>query len=269
LKPELIIDVGMHTGRDTEFYLGKGFRVVAIEANPELVAQARRHFANALASGQLVIYEVAIADREGEVDFYVNDAHDDWGTISPSFASRNERFGTHNSVMQVPCTRFQSILAEHGVPYYLKIDIEGADLLCLRALEDFDERPRYLSIEAGLTSIDETRSELAVLARLGYDAFKIVNQAMNASVRCPNPPLEGEFVDYRFDGACSGPFGEEAPGVWRSKRATLRRYRRLLWEQRYFGADGALYRTRLHRLYERLKGEQAGWYDFHARHGAR
>ena len=28
----LIIDVGMHTGRDTEFYLKKGFHVAAVEA---------------------------------------------------------------------------------------------------------------------------------------------------------------------------------------------------------------------------------------------
>lgn len=40
MNNSLIIDVGMHTGRDTEFYLKKGFNVVAIEANPELVKKA-------------------------------------------------------------------------------------------------------------------------------------------------------------------------------------------------------------------------------------
>ncbi len=34
MNKSLIIDVGMHTGRDTEFYLKKGFEVIAIEANP-------------------------------------------------------------------------------------------------------------------------------------------------------------------------------------------------------------------------------------------
>ena len=37
----LIFDVGLHTGQDTAFYLKKGFRVIAIEANP-LLAPARR-----------------------------------------------------------------------------------------------------------------------------------------------------------------------------------------------------------------------------------
>ena len=37
---DLIMDVGMHRGEDAEFYLKKGFRVVGVEANPELVADA-------------------------------------------------------------------------------------------------------------------------------------------------------------------------------------------------------------------------------------
>ena len=35
---DLIYDVGMHKGEDTEFYLRKGFRVIAIEADPDLVS---------------------------------------------------------------------------------------------------------------------------------------------------------------------------------------------------------------------------------------
>ena len=33
-QDDLIFDVGLHRGEDTEFYLKKGFRVVAFEANP-------------------------------------------------------------------------------------------------------------------------------------------------------------------------------------------------------------------------------------------
>jgi hypothetical protein len=32
LHPDLIFDVGFHRGEDTDFYLKKGFRVVAVEA---------------------------------------------------------------------------------------------------------------------------------------------------------------------------------------------------------------------------------------------
>jgi hypothetical protein len=40
-NPNLIYDVGMHTGQDTEFYLAKGFNVIAIEANPLLMQKAQ------------------------------------------------------------------------------------------------------------------------------------------------------------------------------------------------------------------------------------
>ena len=37
----LIYDVGLHKGEDAEFYLHKGFRVVAFEADPDLIAFCR------------------------------------------------------------------------------------------------------------------------------------------------------------------------------------------------------------------------------------
>ena len=267
MNTSLIIDVGMHTGRDTDFYLKKGFNVVSVEANPELVKHARSHFQDALSNKKLVLYDIAIADYEGEIDFYINNQKDDWGTTSKEFALRNEGFNTNNTLTRVKCTTFQNILKRHEVPYYLKIDIEGADILCLKALMEFDEKPKYISIEAGLNSFEETFTELSLLWNLGYRQFKIVNQALNGKVRCPNPSIEGSFVDYRFDGTCSGLFGEEAPGKWMLIEKTFVKYRQLLTEQKYFGAAGKLYKTPFHRLYEVLKREPAGWYDFHAKLG--
>jgi len=70
MNEKLVFDVGMHTGRDTDFYLKKGFSVVAIEASPTLVKHAEHEFSRALASGQLILHPVAISDRSGEVEFY-------------------------------------------------------------------------------------------------------------------------------------------------------------------------------------------------------
>jgi FkbM family methyltransferase len=267
MSQRLIVDVGMHTGRDTAFYLQKGFRVAAVEANPALAAAGRESFRSEIECGRLAIHEVAIADRVGEISFYLNDAHSDWGTISESFAKRNENLGTKNTPVTVPCTTFDTILRQYPTPYYIKIDIEGADLLCLQALRQFPERPRFVSLESGLKSFEETFGELSLLWELGYRRFKIVNQALNDRVRCPNPPLEGDFVDARFDGECSGPFGEEAPGRWMGIEQTFVDYRKLLKEQRLFGAGGRYHATALHRWYERICREPVGWYDIHARLG--
>jgi hypothetical protein len=44
MNPKLIYDVGMHNGDDTAYYLRRGFRVIAIEPNPALVATAAERF---------------------------------------------------------------------------------------------------------------------------------------------------------------------------------------------------------------------------------
>ena len=67
---DLIFDIGAHSGQDTRYYLKKGFRVVAVEADPELCAALRRDFADALASARLILVEAAISDHAGEGTFY-------------------------------------------------------------------------------------------------------------------------------------------------------------------------------------------------------
>ncbi len=61
-KKNLIYDVGLHKGEDTDFYLKKGFDVVAFEANPDLVKHCKERFINEIQTGQLVIVEGAIVD---------------------------------------------------------------------------------------------------------------------------------------------------------------------------------------------------------------
>jgi len=41
---DLIFDLGANHGEDTEFYLSKGFRVVSLEANPDLVSRLQHKF---------------------------------------------------------------------------------------------------------------------------------------------------------------------------------------------------------------------------------
>ena len=40
---DLIYDIGMNHGEDTAYYLSKGFRVIAIEANPGLTDECAQN----------------------------------------------------------------------------------------------------------------------------------------------------------------------------------------------------------------------------------
>jgi hypothetical protein len=61
LQKTLIYDVGLHKGEDADFYLRKGYQVVAIEANGELVADAKRRFEDAITRGKLHVIHGAVA----------------------------------------------------------------------------------------------------------------------------------------------------------------------------------------------------------------
>lgn len=263
----LVFDVGFHKGEDTEFYLKKGFRVVAVEANPSLHRAGLERFAAQIRSGQLTLVHAAVARENGPVGFFVNQRASEWGTVSADFAARNAALGAGSQEISVPGVRFDRIVGEFGVPYYLKIDIEGADLLCLEALRQFAEKPRYVSLESNKTSWHELQAEFALLRALGYRRFKVVSQEGVPRQSCPNPPREGAFATHRFARGASGAFGEEAPGRWLSERQALARYRLIFLEYALFGDSGWLTERTLRRplLWRLIKYlPRADWYDTHA-----
>ena len=69
---QLIFDLGANEGEDTAFYLAKGFNVVAVEANPDIVDRLRIRFGDEIVAGRLHIEDRAIADSDdSELTFYV------------------------------------------------------------------------------------------------------------------------------------------------------------------------------------------------------
>jgi len=282
---DLIYDVGMHCGEDTDFYLRKGFRVVAFEADPENVSFCRRKFAEFINNGQLKIVEGAIIDLHAaeagqkKVSFYKNEKLSVWGTICIEWAERNERLGTSSSMIEVDTINFAEAIKEHGVPYYMKIDIEGCDVVCLNALSRFRERPDYVSLESDKTSFSGIRHEIELLADLGYDSFQAVEQSeLPLSQSPPFPPREGKYVAQSFQRGSSGLFGAELADRWRSKHVVLHLYGFIRMGYFLVGDDGIMNRWtfrgafRLQSWAMRFvhlftQGAVPGWYDTHARYG--
>ena len=60
LVNDLVYDVGLHKGEDSAFYLAKGYRVVAFEANPDLTSMCRARFSSEILAERLTIVEGAI-----------------------------------------------------------------------------------------------------------------------------------------------------------------------------------------------------------------
>lgn len=256
IQADLVYDIGFHRGEDTEFYLKKGYRVVAVEADPELCAEGRECFAGAIGDGRLTLVNRAIADRPGAVTFYRNTANSVWGTIDPLWADRNARMGAPSKQITVEATTMAALIAEFGLPYYAKFDIEGFDMVGVEGLRSNLERPVYVSIEAEKDSFKALRREFDILTALGYDRFKIVPQSKVRSQRCPD-------LDYRFRESASGQFGEDAPGVWLTADEAIQRYKPIFIRHMMVG-DDPLFGRFVRGIAWRL-GLRQEWYDTHAR----
>jgi FkbM family methyltransferase len=270
----VIFDVGLHKGEDAEFYLKKGFNVVAFEADPDLVEHCARRFREHVAQGRLRIVEGAIApETAGErLTFYKNVQKSVWGTIEASWADRNRRLGTDSIKIEVPRTDLSSVFQKYGMPYYLKSDIEGADHLVLQELQKRDGRPCYISIEAEKVDFAWLRDTFGTLQGLGYTAFKAIQQATIPGMKIVTTTVQGEPVSHVFAYGASGPFGEDLPGAWSDHDACLHQFETIFRLYRLFGDDGivsrapggALLMRGLARLYRK---PLPGWYDIHARLG--
>jgi len=275
----LIFDVGMHQGEDTEYYLKKGFHVVAFEADPDLTEACRRKLATEIEDNRLLIVEGAILEDcsackgTGKVKFYKNIENSVWGTVVGDWACRNESLGSASRVIEVNAVDFGACLDRYGIPYYMKIDIEGADRACLEALRGFSAKPRFVSLESEKVEFRKLEEELALLEELGYNAFQAVQQENIGEQVSPNPPREGAYALHTFPEGASGLFGKELPGIWRSKRELLREYRRIFALYRLFGDHSFLRRSGLgHRMIGLVSSVTRrpipGWYDTHARHSS-
>lgn len=176
MNPRLVFDVGMHNGDDTAYYLHRGFNVVAVEADPDLVASGRERFAAALADGRLVIEHKAIAEQRGEADFWICDSLRVWNSFDKNIASRDGRTCHSVKVQTVP---LRELFATHGVPHYLKLDIEGHDHIAASDIDPKDA-PDYVSLE--LNSVDD----FYLLRSKGYRRFKCIQQGYFTPVVSPH-----------------------------------------------------------------------------------
>ena len=225
---KLIYDVGAHKGEDTEFYLKKGFRVVAIEASPEFCAMLEQKLEKFVREGQLKILNVAVSSAAGPIDFYIDDSVSAWGTTNEDWVKRNISLGAGRTrKVRVEARPLIDIVNEYGVPRYCKIDIEGNDLDALKSLIGAPDVPRFISIESEKRDWGRLMEEMLTFHGLGYSRYKVIDQTLVKLQACPRPAREGNDCEHVFEDGSSGLFGDELPGSWLALSETIEAYRQI------------------------------------------
>ena len=266
----LVYDVGMHRGEDTEFYLRRGFDVIGIEANPQLVEMLREKFRSEIRTGRVTIIGKAIATDLGQARF-ITSSVSAWVPRRKHLLTGMPGLGPIAMKSRSSASLSQTFVREFGLPYYLKIDIEGADLLCLDALIEFPQRPRFVSIELSATAPGcgflEALRELQMPRALGYRKFKYVDQALIPGWH-GHLIGEGKPLCYVFPEDSSGPFGNDLVRPWRSYTTATVIGLVLKCVDDLCGHSGRLYGKSgtqwLRDLRNWLTGRPDHWYDLHA-----
>lgn len=234
MEKRTVFDIGMHTGQDSINYLQEGFRVIAIEANPLLVEENTKKFDKYIASGSLVILNVGVSDKEGILPFYINKRTSEWSSFDFALGSRNN---TPYEVKNIPCITTASLFDKYGVPYFLKVDIEGYDYLCINDLPEIKSgrAVKYVSCEASEVSLIDT------LNKKGYTKFKIIHQAFNfnpLNLQTERTPFFSKFlliyngvrlrldkiIGSKYPYSSSGPIPEKTKGEWLSYEDARQQY---------------------------------------------
>ncbi len=270
---DLIYDVGMHKGEDTDFYLKKGFRVVAFEADPDLIEACKRRFHDEISSGRLRIVEGAIVEPKGDkkIRFYKNTKYSYWNTAVDDWVARNEKSSSHSTIIEVDAIDFSACLEQYGIPHYMKVDIEGMDLVCFKALRGFSERPHFVSLESEKVNFRKLEDDVKILTELGYAAFKAVQQDGIADQKEPVDTVEGRYANFNFSNGSSGLFGRDLPNKWFNHEEIINEYKRIFLKYRYFGDFSIIRRIPLSSRILRTLGNiigtpLPGWHDIHAVH---
>lgn len=164
----LAFDIGAHVGDRTASFRRLGARVVALEPQPLCASAMRRIFAG---DADVIILEMACAAVPGGISFHVNSANPTVSTASAAFVGRAHgqdgwREQLWDGKITVEATTLAELMAEHGRPDFLKIDVEGFEDAVLATL-DASNRPPALSFEFTTIERDVAARALAHLAEVG------------------------------------------------------------------------------------------------------
>ncbi len=169
-QSDLVFDIGAHVGDRIACFRRLGARVVAVEPQPALVATLKLLYGR---NSQVTIEPVAVGRTEGMLELMINVDNPTVSTASKEFmnAARGAP-GWHDQSwgksVSVPVTTLDALMARHGIPAFMKIDVEGFEAEALAGLT----RPvAALSFEFTTIQRDVARACIERCRTLGYARF--------------------------------------------------------------------------------------------------
>ncbi|HET9716032.1 MAG TPA: FkbM family methyltransferase [Pseudolabrys sp.] len=167
---DLVFDIGAHVGDRVGAFRRLGAQVVAVEPQPALVKVLRLFYGR---SEAVRIEPVAVGRRPGVTNLMINSRNPTVSTASQDFIEaardasgwRDQRW---TRTIDVRMMSLDGLIAKHGKPAFIKIDVEGFEAEVLAGLSN---PVRALSFEFTTIQRDVGFACIGRCAALGYTKF--------------------------------------------------------------------------------------------------
>ena len=167
---DLVFDIGAHVGDRVAAFRRLGARVLAVEPQPALAFTLNMLYGRDV---NVVIERAAVGRNSGDLRLMVNIDNPTISTASNAFVHAAKDApgwqGQHwDKSISVPMTTLDALIERHGVPAFIKIDVEGYEE---EALMGLTQPVAALSFEFTTIQRDVARACVARCAALGLTQF--------------------------------------------------------------------------------------------------